>query len=95
MAYDSDLEKVQEVVNQVGMEIKEDPDWDPLLFEAPTWVGVTELGDSAVTVRCQVRVRAGSQWEVERELNRRMKVAFDAAGIEIPFPQQVVHHINS
>ena len=60
--------------------------------DAPAWVGVTALGDSAVTVRAQVKVDAGQQWGVQRELNRRFKLAFDAAGIEIPFPQRVVHN---
>jgi moderate conductance mechanosensitive channel len=52
---------------------------------------VTELGDSAVTVRTVAKVTPGDQWGVVRELNQRLKVAFDAEGIEIPFPQRVVH----
>jgi small conductance mechanosensitive channel len=51
---------------------------------------VTDLGDSAVVVRCQANTRPGSQWGLEREMNRRLKKAFEDAGIEIPFPQRVV-----
>ena len=60
------------------------------LLEPPTFVGVTDLGDSAVVVRSQAKTRPGAQWGLEREMNRRLKKAFEDAGIEIPFPQRVV-----
>ena len=69
--------------------------WKTLLEEAPSWIGVIELAASSVTVRCQVKVVSGKQWAVGRELNRRLKLAFDEAGIEIPYPQQVVRHVGS
>ncbi len=90
VGYDADLKQVEEVVNRVGQEMFADEEWSEILEEAPAWVGVTELGDSAVTFRCMAKVTVGNQWGVGRELNQRLKVAFDAAGIEIPFPQRVV-----
>ena len=62
-----------------------------VLETAPAWVGVTELGDSAITIRCAAKCRPGSQWGLSRELNQRLKEAFDEAKIDIPFPQRVVH----
>lgn len=91
VGYGSDLVQVRDVINRVGLEMKDDPEWTDVLDEAPTWVGVTELGDSAVVVRAVAKVVPGGQWGAERELNERLKVAFDAVGVEIPFPQQVVH----
>jgi small conductance mechanosensitive channel len=98
VAYDADLAKVKEVIDRVGQEMAAEEEWFSKFYEedgetdVPAWVGVTALGDSAVTVRAWVKVDAGQQWGVERELNRRFKLAFDAAGIEIPFPQRVVHN---
>ncbi len=69
-----------------------DPELKDKLSEAPTFIGVTSLGDSAVVVRTQAKTRPGAQWGLEREMNRRLKKAFEDAGIEIPFPQQVVWH---
>ncbi len=64
------------------------------LLEPPTFIGVTDLGDSAVVVRSQAKTRPGAQWGLEREMNRRLKRAFEDAGIEIPFPQRVVWNRN-
>ena len=94
VSYDADLEEVRKVVEQVGQEMYDDESLEGVLDELPQWGGVTKLGDSAVNVRVVVKVSAGSQWSVNREFNRRLKVAFDKAGIEIPYPQQVVHHLN-
>ena len=70
------------------------PELKDKLEEAPAFVGVTQLGDSAVVVRCQAKTRAGAQWGLEREMNRRLKKAFEEARIEITFPQRVVWHRN-
>ncbi|MGO2131974.1 MAG: mechanosensitive ion channel domain-containing protein [Halomonas sp.] len=48
--------------------------------------GVTSLGDSAVNIRVVLKTTPGDQWAVGRAYNRLVKMRFDAAGIEIPFP---------
>ncbi len=55
-------------------------------------VMVTELGDSAITLNMRFWVNAGDYWGCKFDLTKAAKEALDAAGIEIPFPQQVVHH---
>jgi small conductance mechanosensitive channel len=90
VGYGDDLNKVEEVVNKTGQEVFAEAEWKEIFLEAPYFVGVTELGDSCVTVRCMAKTHPGEQWGATRELNRRLKVAFDEAGIEIPFPQQVI-----
>ena len=55
-------------------------------------MGVEKLGDSAVVLRCRLKVvPAIEQWNVKREFLKRLKKAFDERGIEIPFPQLMVH----
>lgn len=54
---------------------------------------MTQLADSAVTVRMRVKVPAQEQWFVKRRLLSAVKDAFEKAGIEIPYPQRVVHTI--
>ena len=48
--------------------------------------GVDAWADSAVVIRCRFRVAPLEQWNVRRAYLRRLKYAFDAEGIEIPFP---------
>jgi small-conductance mechanosensitive channel len=95
VGYESNLGQVEQVVNEVGATMYAAEEWKVVLEETPSWIGVTELADSSVTIRCQVKVTSGNQWAVGRELNRRLKLAFDEAGIEIPYPQQVVRHVGS
>jgi small conductance mechanosensitive channel len=94
VAYDSDLARVKTVVERIADELFVDEEWAEAFEEKPTWGGVVTLGDSAITVRLQGKVEAGKQWGVGREMNRRVHLVFGEEGIEIPFPQQVVHHVN-
>jgi small conductance mechanosensitive channel len=52
--------------------------------------GVEQLGASGIALRLVVKTTPSAQWKVSRELRERIKLAFDAEGIEIPFPQQMV-----
>ena len=90
--YEADIDHIKSVVEAVGAELYADSEWSARLTEAPSWVGIVGLSDSAVVHRVWVKVRAGEQWAVQRELYRRIKIAFDRAGIEIPYPQRVVWH---
>lgn len=57
----------------------------------PQVLGVTELADSSVNIRVAAPALPEKYWAVERELRRRFKYALDRAGIEIPYPKQVVY----
>ena len=53
--------------------------------------GVTQLADSAVMIRVSIKTTPGDQWLVGRAYNRLVKLHFDAAGIEIPYPHMQVY----
>lgn len=90
VGYGENLERVREVLDAVGSELAADPDWEPLIVEAPSVLRVDSFGDSAVEVKVLAVTEPGKQWQVTGELRRRIKARFDAEGIEIPFPQRVV-----
>jgi small conductance mechanosensitive channel len=92
VGYGADLDVVKQVVNSVGEQVYASEDWHEILEEPPAYVGVTELADSCVIVRVVARIRPGHVGGITRELNYRLKVAFDEAGIDIPYPQRVIHH---
>jgi small conductance mechanosensitive channel len=56
-----------------------------------TVAGVTALADSSVNIRVVIKTTPGDQWAVGRAYNRLVKLRFDAAGIEIPFPHTTLY----
>lgn len=90
VAYDTDLDKLISVVNRVGREMAEDEKWKEDINEAPQFVRIDDFADSAVVVKITGEVKPLKQWGVLGELRKRIKIAFDKEGIEIPFPQVVV-----
>lgn len=91
VSYSSNLTQVKEVVNAVGQELWNEPTWRKKLIEPPAYVGLSQMADSALVVRVMGKTKPFHHWDVELELNHRLKEAFDANGIVIPFPQRDVH----
>jgi len=71
--------------------MREDPAFKDDILAPLEVMGVDRFADSAVIIRVRTKTRPLRQWAVGREFNRRMKKAFDAHGIEIPFPHQTVY----
>jgi small-conductance mechanosensitive channel len=92
VSYDTQLEKVIDVINQVGQEMTEDEYFGDLITDAPKFLRVNEFADSAVILKILGETKPLSQWEVAGELRKRLKIAFDREGIEIPYPQVVMHN---
>lgn len=91
VAYREDLDEALEVMRQVGMELRADPVIGAKIMEDVEIVGVESWADSAVILRCRFKVAPIEQWAVRRAYLRRLKAAFDAAGIEIPFPHLTLY----
>jgi moderate conductance mechanosensitive channel len=91
VAYREDVDRVIRVLIAIGNEFHMDAVWGELLLDPPEVLGVQALGDSAVVVRMQAKTLPLKQWEVGRELRRRIKNRFDAENIEIPFPHVKVY----
>ena len=86
IAYGEDVDRAIAVLRAVGLEMRDDANWEPLLIDEPEVMGVEKLADSAVVLRIMAKTIPLKQWEVARELRRRIKNRFDREGIEIPFP---------
>jgi small conductance mechanosensitive channel len=89
VAYDTDLGRAQEVIRDVAAELWRD---DQHILEEPDVWGVEDLGPNGIVIRLVVKTTPSEQWRISRALRERLKQAFDAEGIEIPFPQQTVWH---
>ena len=92
VAYAVDVEQALGVMREVGKALRADPQWSARIADDIEVLGVERLADSAVVLRCQLRVMPpNEQFNVKREFQKRLKKAFDERGIEIPFPQLTVH----
>jgi len=91
VAYREDADAALEVMRQVGAGMRTDAAFGPKILDDLEIAGVDKWADSAVILRCRFKVAPIEQWGVRREFLRRLKTAFDAAGIEIPFPHLTIY----
>ena len=91
VAYKENLDRVMTIMANVAAGLQKDDKYKDFIMEKPEVLGVEKLGDSGITIRLIVKTVPLKQWEVTRELRKRIKKAFDMAKIEIPFPQVVIH----
>ncbi|MDH3645792.1 MAG: mechanosensitive ion channel family protein [Gammaproteobacteria bacterium] len=87
VAYESDLNKVFDVLKTTGEELKAEND---MALEATSVKGLDNFAESQLLIRTVTRVKPGCHLEVERDLRRRIKIAFDENGIEIPYSRRVM-----
>lgn len=90
VAYEADVREAQRIIEAVAESVWSDTDFEGAILEPPEVWGVQSLGADGVAVRLVVKTVPALQWKVERELRLRIKEAFDAAGVEIPYPQRTV-----
>ena len=95
VAYNTDLDHAMEVINRVGDELAADEHWGKLIKGAPRALRVNNLGNSGIDIKILGNVAPLQQWAVMGELRLRLKKAFDAEGIEIPWPHTKVYFGNS
>ncbi len=91
VAYREDVDEVYAVMREVAAGMRDDPELGEKIVEDLEIAGVDNWADSAVIIRCRFKVLPLEQWTVRRAFLYRLKKAFDAAGIEIPFPHLTVY----
>ncbi len=91
VSYATDLDRAMSVMHQVANDLRLDPLHSARILGDLEMAGVDRWDDSAIVLRARFRVAPLEQWTVRREYMRRLKYAFDRAGIEIPFPQIALH----
>lgn len=85
--YETDIDKAIKVIEDVAKRYAQE---NENIVEQPQVLGVMDMGDSQITIRAVARTLPLKHWEVERELKKRIKEAFDENGIEIPYPRRVI-----
>jgi len=93
IAYRADIDTAIAVMREVARGLRADPAYVARILDDLEVAGVERWADSSVVLRVRFRVAPLEQWNVRREFLRRLKYAFDAAGIEIPLPQIALNRV--
>jgi len=91
VAYKENTDEVSQVMEQVADTLMVDPAFKDKILQPIEILGVDAFQDSAVVIKARIKTLPSQQWSVGREYRRRLKMAFDAKGIEIPFPHSTIY----
>lgn len=91
VAYREDVDEVIGILEEIGEEMRNDPEYGKNILEPMEVFGLQKFGDSAVIIRVRMTTKPLKQWGIKREFNKRVKKNFDERGIEIPFPHRTIY----
>src|SRR5215470_581253 len=91
VAYREDVDEVMALLQEVAEELRRDPRFADDILEPLDMLGVDQFAESAVIIQCRIKTKPIRQWQVGREMNRRIKNTFDAKGIEFPTSEQTIY----
>jgi len=91
VAYREDVDEVFDVMREVASSMRQDEVFGAKIIDELDIAGVDNWADSAVMIKCRFKCTPLEQWNVRREFLRRLKAAFDARGIEIPYPHLTIY----
>lgn len=85
--YRHQTDDVIALIKTTAEELQKDPAFSPSLLGPIEVLGIENLGETGVTIRARIKTLPQRQWDVARELRRRIKRTFDDEGVEIPYVQ--------
>lgn len=91
VAYKEDVDEVIAVLEEIGEELCNDPEWGDFILEPMSLLGLDSFGDSSVNIKLFFKTKPLKQWDIARQFRKRVKKVFDEKGIEIPFPHLTVY----
>lgn len=91
IAYRENIDQAISHLRAAFDELASEEEYKDDILEPLEVSGVTALADSSVNIRVRIKTNPGCQWAIGRAYNRLVKMHFDAAGIEIPFPHTTLY----
>src|SRR5262249_37745647 len=83
VSYREDPDRVIDIMRQVAGELRQDTDYNRLMLEPIEIFGVDNFTDQAVVIKARLKTLPSQQHKVGREFRRRLKKAFDTAGVDL------------
>jgi small conductance mechanosensitive channel len=81
--YDQDVDRIVQVLREVGRDLQGDPHFQPLILEPIEIMGVDAFLETKLIIKLRIKTVPLKQWEVGRELRRRIKIALERHGIPL------------
>ncbi len=94
IAYHADAEKAIRIIEEISESMMRDYTWKKEILERPLFLGVDDFSNLGVILRVWIKTKPLQQWPISREYRRRVKLAFDEAGIDLALPQQQIFISN-
>jgi moderate conductance mechanosensitive channel len=85
--YGDDTDRVIALIREAGAELQKDPSYAPFILEPVEVVGLDDFKQSSVSVKLRIKTVPLKQWDVGRELRRRIKLVLNREGIRAPSPK--------
>lgn len=91
VSYKEDIDQVLNLLRDLVREVRSDPIFNGLVLDDPESMGVADLTDTAVTIQFYLKTKPMQQWNVRREILRRIKSRFEQENISIPLQARIFH----
>ena len=95
VSYNEDVDHVIDTIEKVGLDLQKDKNFKSKINGEIEVFGLDKFEDSSIIIKGRIPTLHKQQWVVRREFNRRIKLAFDKSGIEIPFPQTTISYVEN
>jgi small-conductance mechanosensitive channel len=86
VSYFDDSDRVADAVREVGASLQADPAFGPAILAPIEVLGVDGFSEWSIKMKARIKTVPLKQWEVGRELRRRLIKVFEQRGFAIPFP---------
>jgi small conductance mechanosensitive channel len=90
ISYRDDIDQIVDLLIQIGKEMESEEPYKSAILEPLQVLGVEKFDESQMVIRMMVKTAPLKQWDVGRELRRRIKIRFDEKGIQLPFSHRVL-----
>jgi len=90
ISYRDDIDQIVDLLIRIGKELESEEPYKSAILEPLQVLGIDKFDESQMVIRMMVKTAPLKQWDVGRELRRRIKIRFDEKGIQLPFPHRVL-----
>lgn len=90
VSYQENIEEVTAILLEIGQGLEREEPYRSFILEPLQVLGVERFGESELILRLMIKTVPLKQWEIGRELRRRIKIRFDEKGIQMPYPHRVL-----